>query len=174
MSTPPPAAAEAPLCGGSPSQPGCRSCDWYLMTFMWDAATGVPPTILLHQYSAAACAAYPRLELLSRIGDYEAARDPVTGVRPPSSTGDRARRWGWQVLHWLGCAVVARALSFGLLLLLLQPALRVANLLGWWACTQPQIVAKYWINMLVLPIALDAAQFAVQNYFLDGRKAKAG
>lgn len=149
--------------------PGAEPCDWYIVTFMLDDFVGVPITLLLYTITARLALRYPRFAHLGRIGDYEAPRDPSTGAIPPSSNVDRVRRWGWQVAHWLLCALVSRVAETAVLFLLLQPLMRVANTLGWWACTKGEVVTKQWIHLMFAPIVLDLIQFTVQNYILDGR-----
>eukprot|EP00966_Prymnesium_polylepis_P085437 1978089-Prymnesium_polylepis.1 len=156
--------------GGVSLHPGAQPCDWYLVTFLMDDLVGVPLTLVLYVASARLAARVASLEPLSRVGDYEARRDSATGMQPPSSNGQRVLRWAAQVTHWIGCALVARALETGLLFALLHPLMRVANGLGWWACTSGEVLAKQWINLMVLPIGLDAIQFTVQNYVFDGRE----
>ena len=142
------------------------------MTFLLDDFVAVPLTIVLYVSSARLSAGSAWLEPLSRIGDYEANVDPSAGGRPRSSNCRRLGRWAAQVVHWICCAMAVRAVETGLLLLLISPLMRIANSLGWWACTQEQVTAKQWVNLMGVPIALDAVQFACQNYFFDGRKTK--
>lgn len=149
--------------------PGAEPCDWYIVTFLLDDLVGVPITLLLYTVTARLALRHERTMHFGRIGDYEAPLDPVTGERPPSTDGDRVRRWGWQVAHWLLCALVARILETGVLFALLGPLMRVANTLGWWACSEAEVIAKQWLNLMIFPIGLDLVQFTVQNYVLDGR-----
>ena len=50
-----------------------------------------------HQWSAKKFQKWETLEVLSRIGDYEARPHPITGYREFSTNMDRFRRWGYQV-----------------------------------------------------------------------------
>ena len=144
-------------------------CDWYIVFFVWDTFVGVALTIVIHQHTADLAGRCAALEPLSRIGDYEAAPDPSSGLRPPSSDHDRAMRWLGQVAHWVLCAAVARVVDFGILYLAAGRLERTANLIGWWACSHAQVSAKVWLHVVAIPLVLDAAQFLVQNHVLDAR-----
>eukprot|EP00037_Helgoeca_nana_P002396 m.33515 g.33515 ORF g.33515 m.33515 type:complete len:256 (-) comp12564_c0_seq2:119-886(-) len=146
-----------------------EDCDWYLVIFVWDSIIGVSLTLIFHQWSARKFQTIPSLEFLSRIGDYEARPDPMTLEREPSTTTQRVRRWGYQVVHWLLCAFSARVIDFAILYGLAQQLARVAAGVGWWACSSHQVQIKQWLNILVFPILLDSCQFLVQNYFLKNR-----
>lgn len=158
-------------CAKGPMKGGAQPCDWYIVTFLMDVLTGVPITVLLYTGSARAFRRVTCLEPLSRIGDYEARADPSSGVRPESTNSQRVKRWVCQVVHWLSSALLARVVETALLLMLIQPLLRVANHLGWWACSQFQVTLKQWLNLMIFPIILDAGQFTVQNFILDGRNS---
>eukprot|EP00038_Savillea_parva_P003367 m.124587 g.124587 ORF g.124587 m.124587 type:complete len:367 (+) comp11156_c0_seq9:574-1674(+) len=145
-------------------------CDWYIVIFVWDSCIGVSLTIIFHQWTAFKFAEMPSLEFLARIGDYESRPDPITRHREPSTTQDRVRRWGYQVLHWLLCALVARIIDFAILYALAQPLARVAAGVGWWACSRTEVEIKQWLNILVFPIFLDSIQFLVQNFFLKNKE----
>ena len=146
---------------------GAQPCDWFIVTFLLDDFIGVPLTLLLYVGTARLCQnAPPWLEVVSRIGDYEARVDPETGMQPESSNAERVGRWAKQLLHWLLCALAARTLETGVMVWLLRPLVRVANLLGWWACTDTQVLIKQWLNLMIAPLCLDALQFAVQNFVL--------
>mmetsp|Transcript_27357 Transcript_27357/g.71717 ORF Transcript_27357/g.71717 Transcript_27357/m.71717 type:complete len:332 (-) Transcript_27357:271-1266(-) len=147
-----------------------EDCDWYLIIFVWDSCIGVSLTLIFHQWTAHKFRSMPVLEFLGRIGDYESRPDPLTRHREPSTSAQRVQRWGYQVLHWLICAFVARVIDFAILYALAQELARVAAGLGWWACSKEQVQAKQWLNILVLPILLDSIQFLVQNHFLKNRE----
>eukprot|EP00041_Stephanoeca_diplocostata_P009786 m.152848 g.152848 ORF g.152848 m.152848 type:complete len:169 (-) comp17896_c0_seq1:143-649(-) len=106
---------------------------------------------------------------MSRIGDYKAKPDPLTGYRDPSTTYQQINRWGFQVLHWVLCAAAARGIDFGILYGGADQLARVATGIGWWACTEKQVDIKQWLNIMVFPIIIDCVQFLVQNYFLKNR-----
>lgn len=155
-----------PHCSATSLHAGAQPCDWYIVTFLLDDLTGVPLTLLLYVGSAQLCGRVQCLEAISRIGDYEARVDPETGRQPESTAAEKAGRWGMQVVHWMLCALVARGVETAAMVLLLEPLMRVANTLGWWACTESEVVAKQWLNLLAIPLCLDALQFAIQNFVL--------
>lgn len=103
------------------------ACDWYFIIFVWDSIIGVSLTLVLHQWSAKKFATMPMLEFLSRIGDYDSKPDPITGFREASSTFQCVNRWGYQVLHWVVCAAVARVLDFGIMYLGASILARIAT-----------------------------------------------
>ena len=74
-------------------------CDWYLVMFLIDTAFGCITTITAHSLTTRLAANYKWSEPLSRLGDYEAAPDPETGERPPSTNNDRIKRWIAQVIN---------------------------------------------------------------------------
>jgi hypothetical protein len=147
-------------------------CDWYFVIFIWDSLIGVSATIAIHQWSATKFQTWENLEVLSRIGDYEARPHPITGYRELSTNVDRFRRWGYQMAHWISCAIVARLFDFGLLFLVAEYLAGVAAGIGWWACTSAQVKAKQWLNILAMPMVLDSCQFVIQNHFLKAKKTE--
>lgn len=114
-----------------------------------------------------------RREFLSRVGDYEAPR-LASGVRPPSSQGQRTRRWLGQCVHWILCAVIARMTVFLILYVLHRPLSRVALLLGGWACTAEREQTKIWVVLVIIPLFLDSAQFIIQAFWLRANPLEEG
>eukprot|EP00040_Diaphanoeca_grandis_P004173 m.27377 g.27377 ORF g.27377 m.27377 type:complete len:319 (+) comp15737_c0_seq1:182-1138(+) len=158
------------LCGGSAIaidniSPDTQQCDWYFIIFVWDSLIGVSLTLMLHQWSAHKAANYECTEAVSRIGDYNSKPD-VSGYRRPSTNRQRFVRWLFQLGHWIGCAILCRAVDFGLLYLVAKELGRVATGVGWWACSGAQVEIKLWMNILCFPMLLDACQFTIQNHFL--------
>jgi len=149
-----------------------NECDWYILVFFYDSVVSVSLTIVMHQYTAKWAKRYKRFEILSRIGDYGAAIESEDQDALSSSKGAYLKRWSYQVLHWVTCAVIVRAINFGVLYSVRTQLQEVATFIGWWACTKKQIETKVWLNIVVLPIAFDCNQFLVQNYFLKDKNAE--
>ena len=70
-----------------------------LMVFVCDTVLGCLLSIMMHRYTAVWASRIPALELLARIGDYEARPCVLSGQRPPSTTRTERHRSQCMACH---------------------------------------------------------------------------